>query len=71
MAVPVKTGAAFDIDDPVELFRIEPAIFDYDVAPDGRRFLVSDAVKPPGPPITIVVNWPSALKEKAPSTSGP
>jgi hypothetical protein len=64
MATSVKTGAAFHAGNPVELFRVEPAIFDYDVAPDGARFLVSEAATPAGPPITVIVNWPGLLGEK-------
>jgi Tol biopolymer transport system component len=64
MAAPVKTGAAFDAGAPVELFRFDSAVFDYDVGPDGQRFLVSEAAKPPGPPIAVVANWPAALRER-------
>jgi eukaryotic-like serine/threonine-protein kinase len=64
MTISVKTGAAFHAGNPVELFRVEPAIFDYDIAPDGHRFLVSEAATPAGPPITVIVNWPRLLGEK-------
>jgi Tol biopolymer transport system component len=64
MATSVKIGAAFQAGNPVELFRVEPAVLDFDVAPDGHRFLVSVAAKPAGPPITVIVNWPRLLEEK-------
>jgi Tol biopolymer transport system component len=35
----------------------------YDVAPDGRRFLVDVAAAQPNDPITVVVNWPALLKK--------
>jgi Tol biopolymer transport system component len=37
----------------------------YDVAPDGQRFLVNSLVEGQvaTPPITLVVNWPAALKK--------
>ncbi len=37
----------------------------YDVTNDGRKFLLDDVVdNASSPPITIVVNWPAALKKK-------
>jgi eukaryotic-like serine/threonine-protein kinase len=63
MAASVKTGASLEAESPTELFRVDPAIFDYDVSPDGQRFLVSKPAKPPGPPITVVVHWPGLLKD--------
>jgi dipeptidyl aminopeptidase/acylaminoacyl peptidase len=33
----------------------------YDVAPDGLRFLIRYPPADPGPPITVVINWLSAL----------
>jgi Tol biopolymer transport system component len=46
---------------PVELFRLASGVFAYDVASDGQRFLVSERIRPPAPPITVVVNWPALL----------
>jgi eukaryotic-like serine/threonine-protein kinase len=34
----------------------------YDVAPDGRRFLVRTWVRPEAQPVTVVLNWPARLK---------
>jgi Tol biopolymer transport system component len=54
---PLRIGA------PVALFRLETGIEQYDVMPDGTRFLVSTALsKVPRPPIEVVVNWTAALK---------
>ena len=33
----------------------------YDVAPNGDRFLLRYHPADPGPPITVVINWTSAL----------
>ncbi len=36
---------------------------DYDVSPDGQRFLVGTLVDAPATPVTIVLNWPASLKK--------
>ena len=37
----------------------------YDVTADGQRFLVNELLRPEeAEPITIVVDWPAALKKK-------
>ncbi len=37
---------------------------DYDVSPDGQRFLVGTVVDDaPATPVTIVLNWPASLKK--------
>jgi serine/threonine protein kinase len=33
----------------------------YDVAPDGERFLIRYPPVDPGPPVTVVINWPTGL----------
>jgi hypothetical protein len=35
----------------------------YDVSPDGQRFLVNTAVERDPAPITVVLNWQSALRQ--------
>jgi serine/threonine protein kinase len=66
MAVDVKTGAAFEAGDPKLLFttRLRRSLArEYDVTPDGQRFLV--AVAPNDdfmPPLTLVQNWHAGLK---------
>ncbi|MBZ5637081.1 MAG: serine/threonine-protein kinase [Acidobacteriia bacterium] len=65
MAVEVKVnGAAFEAGIPQRLFQ-GPIDFGWDVAADGKRFLMS--VLPLGQqaaqvPITVVLNWPTQLK---------
>jgi eukaryotic-like serine/threonine-protein kinase len=61
MAAPVKAVGAMEVSVAVELFRINSPVFDYDVSPDGQRFLVSQTAKEPGLPITVVINWPVLL----------
>ncbi len=76
MAVPLKAsadGATIEAGAPMQLFR-DPIVGggsmliggtqQYAVAPDGQRFLINLAVTEPGSsPITIVLNWTSALKK--------
>jgi eukaryotic-like serine/threonine-protein kinase len=66
MAVEVKTGATFEAGEPKLLFvaRLRRSLArEYDVTPDGQRFLVavasSDDVMPP---LTLIQNWSAALK---------
>jgi len=72
-AVEVKTAPRFEAGAPQSLFdaRIPAAAlvdgyFRYDVAADGKRFLVNAvATERPGAaptPITVIVNWQAALK---------
>jgi hypothetical protein len=69
MAVPVESGENFfRPGTPKPLFQtrlnLDPIVRDYDVTPDGQRFLLnqrqpdnSDA------PITVVFNWPKLLQK--------
>jgi eukaryotic-like serine/threonine-protein kinase len=72
MAVPVTTEGAFEAGSPKALFKTrlipqgsQSVYFPtkYDVMPDGRRFVIDGPPEDPGPPITVVLNWPAALKE--------
>jgi Tol biopolymer transport system component len=63
MAVPMKTGPGLVAGTPVPLFRVEPEIQNYDVTPDGSRFLIvtpSERVRES--PLRVIVNWPATLK---------
>jgi Tol biopolymer transport system component len=62
MAAAIRADANFELDSPGALFaRGSARIVDFDVAPDGRSFLVNSAVtSPENLPITIVVNWRGA-----------
>jgi Tol biopolymer transport system component len=63
MAVPMAIGPRLEAGAPVPLFRAEGQIEDYDVAPDGSRFLVSTpAEKVRESPLRVILNWPAALK---------
>jgi serine/threonine protein kinase len=63
MALPVTLGPPLEVGVPVSLLRGEPEIENYDVAPDGTRFLVSTpAEKVRESPIRVIVNWTAALK---------
>jgi Tol biopolymer transport system component len=48
---------------PSVLFPIDPSAEWYDVAADGQRFLVPVPVAGPAPSMTVVLNWPAALKK--------
>jgi Tol biopolymer transport system component len=66
MAVPVKTGTAFESETPRALFEtalpITPLRQVYSVAPDGQRFLLASPVEAASSPITVVLNWTAGLK---------
>jgi Tol biopolymer transport system component len=67
MAVPVKTGAAFEAETPRALFETTlpttPLRQVYAAAPDGQRFLLAGPVEAASLPMTIVENWTAALKK--------
>ena len=73
MAVPVAAGAALEVGSAVPLFRAEmlngptSAVgfrAQYDVTPDGQRFLLNVPVaEAQRPSITVVLNWAAALRE--------
>ncbi|MFN2454156.1 MAG: protein kinase [Pyrinomonadaceae bacterium] len=62
MSVPLKTDKTFEAGTPNALFAIESREKDYDVAPDGERFLFNSLTGTPPLPITVVVNWTAELK---------
>jgi dipeptidyl aminopeptidase/acylaminoacyl peptidase len=67
-SVEVRPGEAFEAGAPRPLFATQIARLPwpfYDVTADGQRFLVNELVRSEEPePITLVVDWPAALKEK-------
>ena len=71
-SVPVKraTGTTFDWDDPVRLFNIQPYMRSttrgYDVAPDGRRFVVVGGTEAQAARsvIHVITNWFEELKAR-------
>ena len=73
MAVKVKTAPTFEYGTPTELFQTHVAgggnldnIFRYDVAPDGKRFLILNEVASGGKEssaINVVLNWTPGLRQ--------
>ena len=63
MSVPVSPGAGLEAGAAVRLFRVDPPAENYDVAPDGLRFL---ATTPLGnvqeSPLRVILNWPAMLE---------
>ena len=63
MAVSVNPGPKWEAGVPRPLFRVEPEIQNYDVTPDGTRFLVCLPLeKSRESPLRVIVNWPATLK---------
>jgi Tol biopolymer transport system component/predicted Ser/Thr protein kinase len=69
MAVPITIGAALQPGPPVVL--LETHLLDtsltsppqYDVSLDGQRFLMTVAKETAAVPVTVVLNWPAAIKK--------
>ncbi len=75
MAVDIRTDSDFTAGKPTLLFEgrylsvhyTEPAFANYDVAPDGQRFLMLRAAEEAGPTrINVVLNWFEELKRRVP-----
>jgi eukaryotic-like serine/threonine-protein kinase len=69
MAVSVTTGATFQPGSPAALFETHLvdsppySLPQYAVMPDGQRFLLNVAKQTTAVPVTVVLNWPSALRK--------
>ncbi len=65
MAVPVKLEGGFEPGTPTALFTIEPGDPEgdvvYDVAADGRRFIINSALPGTDPAPTVVLDWTAEL----------
>ncbi len=62
MAVPIALAGQLEIGTPAPLFRQDPEIQNFDVTPDGSRFLVSVPLqKTPESPIRVIVHWTGLL----------
>ena len=66
MAVDVNTSGVFQAGVPKPLFKVPTGVLFWDVAPDGKRFVMAQ----PSPEsakaaskFTVVLNWQSALKK--------
>jgi len=69
MAVEVQTGATFHAGIPKILFERNPPPADYDVSPDGRRFLMIKQEMPrqaQSNQFEVIVNWFEELRRVAP-----
>ena len=67
MAVDVQTGSTFHVSRPRELFKLPRG--GYDVAPDGKRFLLvvrGSGVPEPASKLNAVVDWFEDLRRRAP-----
>jgi eukaryotic-like serine/threonine-protein kinase len=64
IAVDVETGAAFRAGAPRTLF--EKVSSDYDVAPDGHRFLMLKPAAAETSELHVIVNWFDELRRRAP-----
>jgi serine/threonine protein kinase/Tol biopolymer transport system component len=62
MSVPVKAGEKFDFGAPTPLFTVDPTGVDYDVSPDGQRFLGVLASVVEYQSFNVVIDWPTNLK---------
>ena len=73
MAVPVTAERGFEAGTPRALFRTRMADFhsgsrgqfakNYAVTRDGQRFLIASIIEDPPPPsVTVLLNWPAALR---------
>ena len=66
MAAPVTGAAPFQTGTPTPLFKVavsDAADPQFDVSPDGKRFLVNEQISLKEEPITVLVNWTAALKK--------
>jgi eukaryotic-like serine/threonine-protein kinase len=64
MSVPVRAGLKFEAGVPKPLLALQPTSL-FDIAPDGRRFLVRVPVREEGqanPAVEVVVNWTAELR---------
>ncbi len=65
VSVPITLGANLQAGTGAPLFRVETGIRNFDVMPDGHRFLVSTRLdKTPESPIRVIVNWDAGLKRE-------
>jgi Tol biopolymer transport system component len=67
MSVPVTTDSGLEFGAPRPLFRVESVVENYDISPDGSRFLVCvPAEREPESPLRVIVNWPGVLEKAGP-----
>ena len=62
-AVPAQMGETFAPGTPTALFKVEiRGEPDFDVTPDGQRFLVNTTAGVPSTPLTVITGWAASLK---------
>jgi eukaryotic-like serine/threonine-protein kinase len=68
LAVPVATTPTFTAGVPAVLFDRRRRVLDYDVTPDGQRFVIAEGVEtePERPQIVYIPDWFEELKAKVP-----
>ncbi|HSE62600.1 MAG TPA: protein kinase, partial [Thermoanaerobaculia bacterium] len=65
MAIPITPGPGLETGSPMPLFHVETDVENFDVVPDGSRFLVSTRLdRLPESPLRVILNWEAALKAK-------
>ena len=63
MGIPITPGPGLETGSPMPLFHVETDVENYDVVPDGSRFLVSTRLdRFPESPLRVILNWEAALK---------
>jgi eukaryotic-like serine/threonine-protein kinase len=66
VSVSVKTGPAFEAGMPAPLFASTIAVgsilTQYDITPDGKRFLISESNERGSASVTLQLNWPATVK---------
>ncbi|HEV2063791.1 MAG TPA: hypothetical protein VGS00_04505, partial [Thermoanaerobaculia bacterium] len=64
MAVPVMPGPRWESSAPAAVFRVDSEIENWDVTPDGSRFLISmPSEKVRESPLRVILNWTAALEK--------
>jgi hypothetical protein len=66
MAAPVTSTASFQTAPPAPLFKLavsEATDPQYDVFPDGKRFVVNQQISSKEEPINVLVHWTATLKK--------
>jgi len=62
MSVSVKAGETFEPGEPATLCKATPMqTLDFDISPDGQRFLVNTTAGLPPTPLTVAVGWAGSL----------
>ena len=65
MSVPVKIGESFEAGTPAPLFPVRLRVnvgTEYDISPDGTRFLLNALAPRIDPPLSVMVNWQTRFR---------